>query len=100
MGGGDLSAERIGRKEDERVFGCADLGRGDVIKARHSVGTGNRGLGLNQGWGVPTSRRGDNKRSQEGTDRGVKTRTMKGFESFRGRDRCGTARCCGDKGEI
>lgn len=69
MGGGDLSVERIGRKEDERVFGCADLGRGDVIKARHSVGTGNRGLGLNQGWGVPTSRRGDNKRSQEGRQR-------------------------------
>lgn len=39
-------------------------------------------------------------RGARNADRGVKTRTMKGFRSFRGRDECGTARRCGDKGEI
>lgn len=73
MGGGDLSIERI-RKEDERVFRCADLGRGDVIKARHSVGTGNRCPGLNQGG---YSHQGKVTISgARKAERGVKTRTM------------------------
>lgn len=68
------------------------------IKARNSVERQPRGPGLNQGryphFGWSTIR------GARKEDRGVKTRTMKWFKSFRGKDGCGIARRCRDMGKI
>ena len=59
---------------------------------------GNRGPGLNQG-GCPYFGWGTIKGARR-EDTGVKTRTMKWFKSYRGKDGCGIARCCRDVGKI